>query len=97
MWIYWKITWILQKNTETLIDDSQEVGLEVNVEKTKYMLSRHQNLDQNEDIKIANRYQGYQENRPSQQRSRRLLYLYFDRYMFRLSLAIIRRNTQYNI
>jgi hypothetical protein len=27
--------------------------------------------------------------------SRCLLYLYFDRYMFRPSLAIIRRNTQY--
>jgi hypothetical protein len=33
------------KNTETLIDASKEVGLEMNVEKTKYMLlSSHQNL-----------------------------------------------------
>jgi hypothetical protein len=33
------------KNTETLIDDTKEVGLEVNTEKTKYMLlSRHQNV-----------------------------------------------------
>jgi hypothetical protein len=30
-------------NTETLIDASKEVGLEINIEKTKYMLlSRHQ-------------------------------------------------------
>jgi hypothetical protein len=46
----------IKKNTETLIDASKEVGLEMNVEKTKYMLlSRHQNVGQNRDIKIANR------------------------------------------
>jgi hypothetical protein len=39
-----------------LIDASKEVGLEINIEKTKYMLlSRRQNVDQNRDIKIANR------------------------------------------
>jgi hypothetical protein len=38
----------IYKNTETLIDASMEVGLEVDVEKTKYMLvSRDQNADQN--------------------------------------------------
>jgi hypothetical protein len=32
----------IKKNTETLIDTSKEVGLEINVEKTKYILiSRH--------------------------------------------------------
>jgi hypothetical protein len=46
----------IKKNTETLIDASKEVGLEINVEKTKHMsLSRHQNVGQNRDIKIANR------------------------------------------
>jgi ABC-type siderophore export system fused ATPase/permease subunit len=46
----------IKKNTETLIDGSKEVGLEINVEKTKYMLlSRHQNVGQNRDIKIAKR------------------------------------------
>jgi hypothetical protein len=40
------------KNTKTLVDASKEVGLEINVEKTKYMsLSRHQNAGQNRDIK----------------------------------------------
>jgi hypothetical protein len=35
----------IKKNTETLIDASKEVGLEINVDKTKYMLlSRHQNV-----------------------------------------------------
>jgi hypothetical protein len=35
----------IKKNTETLNDASKEVGLEINVEKTKYMLlSRHQNV-----------------------------------------------------
>jgi hypothetical protein len=43
------------KNTETLIDASKEVGLAVNVEKTKYMLvSRDQNAGQNQDIKTGN-------------------------------------------
>jgi hypothetical protein len=46
----------IKKNTETLFDASKEVGLEINVEKTKYMLlSRDQNVGQNRDIKIANR------------------------------------------
>jgi hypothetical protein len=46
----------IKKNTETLIDASKEVGLEIHVEKTKYMLlTRHQNVGRNRDIKIANR------------------------------------------
>jgi hypothetical protein len=44
----------IKKNTGTLIDASKEVGLEVNSDKTKYMLlSRHQNAGQNQDIKIS--------------------------------------------
>jgi hypothetical protein len=46
----------IKKNTESLIGARKEVGLEINVEKDKYMLlSRHQNVGQNRDIKIANR------------------------------------------
>jgi hypothetical protein len=46
----------IKKNTETLIDANKEVGLEINAEKTKYMLlSHHQNVGQNRDIKIVNR------------------------------------------
>jgi hypothetical protein len=46
----------VNKNTQTLVDASKEVGLEVNTEKTKYMLlSHHQNSRQNHDIKIGNR------------------------------------------
>jgi hypothetical protein len=46
----------INKSTQTLIDASKEVGLEVNVEKTKYMLvSRDQNAGQNREIKIGNR------------------------------------------
>jgi hypothetical protein len=46
----------VKKNTETLIDASKEVGLEVNAEKTKCMLlSHHQDAGQNHDIKIASR------------------------------------------
>jgi hypothetical protein len=32
----------IKKNIETLINASSEVGLEINIEKTKYMLSHHQ-------------------------------------------------------
>jgi hypothetical protein len=43
-------------NPETVIDASKEVSLEVNVEKTKYMLvSCYRNADRNEDIKLANK------------------------------------------
>jgi hypothetical protein len=46
----------VNKMTVTLIDTSKEVGLDVYIEKTKYMLlSRHQNAEQNHDTKIANR------------------------------------------
>jgi hypothetical protein len=31
----------IKKNTETLIDASKDVGLEINVEKTKHMLLSH--------------------------------------------------------
>jgi hypothetical protein len=45
----------INKNTETLIDASKEVGLEANIEKTKYMLvSRDQNAGQNREIKTGN-------------------------------------------
>jgi hypothetical protein len=45
-----------KKNTDTLIDASKETGLDINADKTKYMLlSRHQNVGQNLDIEIANR------------------------------------------
>jgi hypothetical protein len=46
----------IKKHTKTLLDVSTEVDLEVNTEKTKYMLqSLHQNAGQNHDMKIANR------------------------------------------
>jgi hypothetical protein len=45
----------LKKNTENLIDASKEVTLQVNTEKTKYMLlSCHQNAGQNHDTEISN-------------------------------------------
>jgi hypothetical protein len=46
----------IKKCTGTLTDASKEVGLEINVEKTKYMLLSHdRNARQNRHIKIANR------------------------------------------
>jgi hypothetical protein len=42
----------INRNIETAIDASTEVGIEANVEKTKYMLvSRDQHGDQNRDVK----------------------------------------------
>jgi hypothetical protein len=42
---------IINKHAETLIDARKEVGLDINVKKTKYMLlSRHQNAGQNRNI-----------------------------------------------
>jgi hypothetical protein len=46
----------VKRNTEALIDTSKEVGLEIDVEETKYtFLSRHQNVGQNWNINIANK------------------------------------------
>jgi hypothetical protein len=47
----------IKKTTEALLDASKEVGVEVNSEKTKLMLtSRSQKIRQKHSIKIANRY-----------------------------------------
>jgi hypothetical protein len=47
---------VMKKNTETLTDTSKEIGLEINIEKTKYMLlSPHHNIGQNRDIKNSKR------------------------------------------
>jgi hypothetical protein len=46
----------IKKTAEIVIDAIKEVGLEVNTEKTKYMLlSCRQNAGKSYDIKIANR------------------------------------------
>jgi hypothetical protein len=46
----------IKKNREALSDSSKEAGVEVNADKTKYMLlSRRQNAWQNHGIKISNR------------------------------------------
>jgi hypothetical protein len=45
------ITDTMKKRTENLIDAGKEVGLEVNTEKTNYMLlSRHRNAGQYHDL-----------------------------------------------
>jgi coproporphyrinogen III oxidase-like Fe-S oxidoreductase len=46
----------IQRNTKALLDASKEVGLEVNPEKTKYILvSRCQKAGQRQSITIGNR------------------------------------------
>jgi hypothetical protein len=45
----------IKENTETLIEASRDVGLEINAEKTKYMImSRHPNSGLNRNIRITN-------------------------------------------
>jgi hypothetical protein len=44
----------IKENTETLLEASRDIGLEINAEKTKYMMSRYQNPGQNQNIRIAN-------------------------------------------
>jgi hypothetical protein len=45
----------IKENTETLLEVSREVSLEINAEKTKYMImSRYSNSGQNQNIRIAN-------------------------------------------
>jgi hypothetical protein len=45
----------IKENTETLLEASRDVGLEINAEKTKYMImSCHPNSGQNQNIRIAN-------------------------------------------
>jgi hypothetical protein len=45
----------IKENTETFLEVTRDVGLEINAEKTKYMMmSRHLNSGQNQNIRIAN-------------------------------------------
>ena len=45
----------VKKNTESLVVASKEIGLEVNADKTKYMvMSRDQNARRSHDIKADN-------------------------------------------
>jgi hypothetical protein len=45
----------IKENSEILVEASRDVGLEINAEKTKYMImSRHPNSGQNQNIRIAN-------------------------------------------
>jgi hypothetical protein len=45
----------IKENSETLSEASRDIGLEINAEKTKYMImSRYPNSRQNQNIRIAN-------------------------------------------
>jgi hypothetical protein len=45
----------IKENTETLLEASWYICLEINAEKTKYMtMSRHPNSVQNQNVRIAN-------------------------------------------
>jgi hypothetical protein len=46
---------IIRENSETLLEASRDIGLEINTERTKYMImSGHPNSGQNQNIRIAN-------------------------------------------
>jgi hypothetical protein len=45
----------IKENSETLLEASRDIGLEINAEKTKYMIMyRHPNSGQKQNIRIAN-------------------------------------------
>jgi hypothetical protein len=45
----------IKENTESLLEASRDVGLEINAEKTKYMImSHHPNSGQNQNVRTAN-------------------------------------------
>jgi hypothetical protein len=45
----------IKENSETLLEASRDIGLEINAEKAKYLImSRHPNSGQNQNIRIAN-------------------------------------------
>jgi hypothetical protein len=46
----------IKKNKESLIDANKETGVEINVEKPKYMLTRHQNVGQNRGKKNVSQF-----------------------------------------
>jgi hypothetical protein len=48
---------VVKKNTEALVAATKEIGLEVNADKTKYMvMSRDQNAGRNHSVKIDKSY-----------------------------------------
>jgi hypothetical protein len=45
----------IKENSETFLETSRDIGLEINAEKTKYMImSCHPNSGQNQNIRVAN-------------------------------------------
>jgi hypothetical protein len=45
----------IKENSETILEASRDIGVEINAEKTKYIImSRHPNSGQNQNIRIAN-------------------------------------------
>ena len=48
---------VIKKNTEALVVATEENGLELNADKTKYMvMSRDQNAGQNHNVKTDNKF-----------------------------------------
>jgi hypothetical protein len=46
----------IKENSETLLEASRDIGLEINAEKTKYIImSYHPNSGQNQNVRIANK------------------------------------------
>jgi hypothetical protein len=52
------------ENSKTLLEASRDIGLEINADKTKYMImSRHPNSGQKHNIRIANESVGDDTNK----------------------------------
>jgi hypothetical protein len=46
----------IKENSETLLEASRDIGLEINAEKTKYTIMSHPNSGQNQNIRTANEW-----------------------------------------
>jgi hypothetical protein len=56
MLIYWVEVYIIQRKTQTLVDDSNEKGLEVHADNTTFTaMSQDQNAGQNHNTKTDNK------------------------------------------
>jgi hypothetical protein len=44
----------IKENSGTFLEASRDLGLEINADKTKYMIMSHPNSGQNQNIRIAN-------------------------------------------
>jgi hypothetical protein len=51
VFFFWGYIKSLKENSETLLEAIRDIGLEINAEKTKYMIMSHPNSGQNQNTR----------------------------------------------